>query len=59
MMSREQRAGAAAVVSMLCLVLCAALCRGSACVRCIFDACCRKWGLLFRNVVPYCSAAAA
>ena len=34
-----------------CAVLCA--CRASACVRCVFDACCRKRWLVFRSVAAH------
>ena len=34
-----------------CAVRCA--CRASACVRCVFDACCRKRWTIFRSVAPH------
>ena len=36
-----------------CAVRCA--CRASACVRCVFDACCSKRGLVLRCVAAHCS----
>ncbi len=45
--SREESAGAAAALrDVLCAVRCA--CRASACVRLVFDACCRKRWLILR-----------
>jgi hypothetical protein len=50
--SREESAGAAAAARVLCAALRCA-CRASACVRCVFDACCRERWLVLRCVAAH------
>jgi hypothetical protein len=50
--SSEESAGAAAAARVLCCAVRYACC-ASACVRCVFDACCRKRLLVLRCVAAH------